>query len=625
MRDSFFLKRILTLLVITLIFWAFITNILYALVSRPLLVRSRGQDLLPQAAWIAEKSGYSFITTDPLVENLVAVSYNFFSVWTMVYYADGRSLQTTLPDSLSAASKESLQEQTYALHQRLLAQNPPEENYGTLKLEGSKGEFLYVYAPIYSSLLSERSNRPIGTVIIIQPLEDFKLSIESLNIALFIASLLSGILLILPATILGKKLMRPMKEIQEVTLAVAQGDFSQHIQVDPYRHDEVSDLANAVNHMTDTIARSMQELSLERNQLKEIVQGISEGIIAVDRYGRITQINDLLWSLFQLDPDDYSAQDLLKETGIDLLFHEVLEKETTIKKEIRLEDSKRIIYCTVNPIFDHHLNLSAAVGLFRDITKSTRLEQTRREYIANISHELRSPLTGLQALIEPLNDGLVKKEEDRQRYYQIIYKETLRLSRLINDMLELSRLQSGTGYIEQGPLDLEVVFSDLAEKFQFICSQKQIEFEVERPQERLPMIWGNSDRIGQILMTYMDNAMKFTSTGGHIIFRINPDQDRCYIEVQDNGPGIKAEDIPYVFERFYKADKSHNSSGTGLGLSIAKALAENLDMTVSVKSAEGSGACFILGVLYASEVMRREPNMKDVYDDMEEAEPHEDK
>lgn len=612
-RNSFLLRRVVLVLVIALILWALTTSLIYTRISRPVLVRSKSMELLPQAEWIAERSGIYFVEEDPIVDNLVGVSYNFFNVWTMIFFSDDRSLETPLPEAFSTEIKDEIRQAAYRLHlEEIKGLN--EGNYGTISPQSTDGELLYVLAPIYSPIISSVSNLPIGTVVLVQPLAEFYLSLRSLNLSLFIVSILSGILLILPAVMLTKRLMRPLNHIREVALSISDGNFDQVVEVKTNNTDEVGDLARAINQMSEKIVSSVRELNFERTQLKEIIHGISEGIIAVDISGKITQINDLVWQLFQLNPNYYRPEDLLIYTGLDELFLRCLNEAETINEQIKLDDAKIIIQCTISPIFDHTNHTSAAVGLFRDISKSERLEQTRRDYIANVSHELRTPITGMRALIEPLRDGMVKTEEDKKRYYDIIYRETLRLSRLINDMLELSRLQAGTTFIEQGPVNLESLYWDLADHFSLIVKEYDINFKTDRPKEELPLIWGNEDRIEQILLTYLDNAIKFTNTGGLITFRIRLTDRECLLEIEDNGAGIKAEDLAYVFERFYKADKAHNEEGTGLGLSIAKALADRLNMTVSVRSTRGQGSTFSLGVRYASDIMRKEQHMKEVFD-----------
>ena len=613
-RNSYFFRRMIRGLLLVLLIWAFATNLFYTIISRKVLIENKGRDLLPQAEWIADRSALYFVEGDPFVYNLVNVSYNFFNVWTFIYFADNSSLETPLPSSFSEESIQEIREAVQKVHMHNMSGEESEPDYGTIQMEGLEHGLLYVVAPIYSPHISDQTNLPIGTVILVQPLAEFYLSVASLNVTLLIVTLITGILMLIPAILWTRHLMVPINHIREVAVAISEGNFNQVVDITPDSDGEIGDLARAINHMSETIAESLQELSLERNQLKEIIDGINEGIIAVDRDCSITQINNLVWELFQLNPNYYSAEDLLQTNGLDDLLMQCLSEGQPVIEQIQIEGAKIIIQCSISPVFDHTGQISAAVGLFRDVTQAERLEQTRREYVANISHELRTPITGMRALIEPLKDGMVKTEESRQRYYEIIYRETLRLSRLIDDMLELSRLQAGSTSIEQGPINLEDLFLDLSEHFSFLVTDHKIKYVSKRPEGELPLIWGNEDRIEQILLTYVDNAIKFTAEEGTICFRLRLTEQEAILEIEDTGSGIKPEDLPYVFERFYKADKAHNEKGTGLGLSIAKALADQLNMSVFVRSTRGQGSCFSLAVQFAAQVMQSDEHMKEVFD-----------
>ncbi len=204
---------------------------------------------------------------------------------------------------------------------------------------------------------------------------------------------------------------------------------------------------------------------------------------------------------------------------------------------------------------------------------------------------MRTPLTALRGLIEPLNDGLVKTEQDRSRYYQIIYKETLRLSRLIDDLLELSRLQSGSVLVERKKFDV----ADLIQSFIFTYSNRAeqlgISLTAELPDEPL-YADSNADRVEQVLVILFDNALKFTPEGGVVDLRVRELGNEIELMVKDSGSGIAKEDLPNVFERFYKADKAHGEPGTGLGLSIAKEIIRLMGGQISVDSELGQGAAF---------------------------------
>ncbi|SHE61791.1 sensor histidine kinase [Caloramator proteoclasticus] len=220
------------------------------------------------------------------------------------------------------------------------------------------------------------------------------------------------------------------------------------------------------------------------------------------------------------------------------------------------------------------------------------LEKTRREYVANISHELRTPIASLRAMSETLLDGMINDEQEKQRYYQIMLTESIRLQRLINDMLELSKLQSGNAYLEKSTVDISKLINLVYQKFAGIADDLGIELKLKNDIKNLPLTYTNAERIEQVLIILLDNAFKFTQEGGVVTISSNIDNEKVIISVEDTGEGIKKEDIPYIFERFYKVDKSRTTQGTGLGLAIAKQIIEALDEKIWVESTIGKGTKF---------------------------------
>ena len=221
-----------------------------------------------------------------------------------------------------------------------------------------------------------------------------------------------------------------------------------------------------------------------------------------------------------------------------------------------------------------------------------RAERMKNDFISSVSHELRTPLTALRGLIEPLRDGMVRSEEARMRYYNIILRETLRLSRLIDDLMELSRLQSGRLSLEQKKVDMSIIVEDLAEKYTSTAADKEQTFTLTPPSEQWPCVMANADRVEQILVILLDNAMKYTPEGGRITLSVETEGGKAMLRVSDTGVGIAEEDLPYVFDRFYKADKSHTGSGSGLGLSIAREILQQMGENIAVTSEKGKGSTF---------------------------------
>jgi signal transduction histidine kinase len=241
--------------------------------------------------------------------------------------------------------------------------------------------------------------------------------------------------------------------------------------------------------------------------------------------------------------------------------------------------------------------------VFHDETEALRLEQTRRDYVANVSHELKTPLTALRAMIEPLCDGLIRTEEKRLETYHIILRETMRLARLVDDMLELSRLQAGQFALEKtlfAPLPL---LHDIASIYAAKASETGHALSLILPNEPPERVFGNPDRMEQVLAILLNNAFTYTPPGSHIILRMEADPAFLRVIVEDNGPGIPPADMSHVFERFYKADKSHSGqTGTGLGLAIANELMRRLNEEITVENRSEGGVRFSFTLHYGEDM-----------------------
>lgn len=233
-----------------------------------------------------------------------------------------------------------------------------------------------------------------------------------------------------------------------------------------------------------------------------------------------------------------------------------------------------------------------AKRLFENDKSAKLLEQTRRDYVANVSHELRTPISSIRAIAETLNDNLELKEDKRQKYYLIVLKESKRLQKLINDMFELSRLQSGEMAISKTMVDGERLISEIGEYFEIFAEDLSIKFILTENILNIPDFYSNEGRISQILFILIDNAFKFASDNGYVKLDVVWDEEVIRIGVENTGDGIPIEDIQFIFERFYKGDKSHNQKGFGLGLSIAKEIIRNLGEEIYVNSEVGKKTRF---------------------------------
>jgi len=416
---------------------------------------------------------------------------------------------------------------------------------------------------------------------------------QFLNI-LILSTLLAGMLMMIPAYLFIRRIILPIQSINNVANEYAKGNYN--VRADESDKGEVGELGASFNNMADRLSRSISDITTERNRLQDIFDIISDGIVVVDEHSNPIIVNKAIHTIF----DRAEANNMFTERLQLIPFEEVWKDfdeciYTQEQKNRTILDRDYAYQITIIPKFDDDTGeCIGATGFFRDIYNEQRNEQFRRDYVANISHELRTPLQTLRGLIEPLADGMVKKEEDRKRYYNIILDETMRLSRLITDMLELSKLQSGTMALKTFPFDLNNLISDLEIKMRPIIEEAGLEFNVIYNSGHLPTVMGNPDRVEQILIILLDNAKKYTPEGKSITIITDyiESEKKVYVSVADTGQGIHEYDINNIFDRFFKADRARGKKGTGLGLSIAKELLTYMGETIKVTSKYGEGATF---------------------------------
>ena len=425
----------------------------------------------------------------------------------------------------------------------------------------------------------------IGAVFMAQSMTEIMGGMQALTNTLALSLLLVGLLMLPVVLFFASRMVRPITRMRTVALTMAGGDLT--ARAEDGSNDEYGELGRALNYLSSELGSTISSLQMERNRLQSLINGLSEGIIAVDAKGATTLINPAVYGLLNLQ----STDDNVRAAAPDVfaMFDQALSSAQAVKKTVWQGDVA--LHISVSPLLLQSGEVTGCVGIVSDVTSAERLEQTRRDYVANVSHELRTPLTAMRALIEPLRDGLVKTEEQRQQIYDVVLRETMRLSRLVNDMLELSRLQSGTASLSRSVFAPLPLFNLIHETYSAYAEDYQRTFVYDVPED-LPSVWGNPDRTQQVLIVLLDNAFKYTPEGGVVTLSACAEGDVVRVRVRDTGVGIPAADLPHVFDRFYKVDKSHHSKGTGLGLAIAYEIMKHLGEEMSVTSEPGQGSCF---------------------------------
>ncbi|MBP3961875.1 two-component system histidine kinase PnpS [Paenibacillus lignilyticus] len=395
-------------------------------------------------------------------------------------------------------------------------------------------------------------------------------------------------------------LTRPLEQITRVAKRIKSLDYRARVHVK--RNDEIGELGLAINAMADSLQVQMTRIHQNESQLASVLDNMISGVVMIDASGHIVLLNrraeevlgfsvrELVGHHFTVAKQQYELSQIIQE-GIERKEH-LREEVTFYYPEERLLDLNLV------PIFEDDDSFGGVLLVLQDVTAIRRLERMRSEFVANVSHELKTPITAVKGFAETLLGGAVDDPETARSFLQIIYDESDRLNRLIGDILELSKIESRRVPLQFSPIELASFVEKTVELMRAEGLQKQIRLSYKA--DRDVYVEADEDRLRQIIMNLLSNGINYTPEGGSVSIVVEPVGGENYesvrIHISDTGIGIPKKDLPRIFERFYRVDKarSRSSGGTGLGLSIVKHLVELHKGTISVESRVGSGSTFTI-------------------------------
>lgn len=432
----------------------------------------------------------------------------------------------------------------------------------------------------------------VGAVFLHGPLAGITETVSQVRMLIFYAALAAIILAAFVGYYMSKSICYPLQQMNSAAHAVAAGDYRQQVEVTS--SDEVGQLAQTFNYMSATLQQTVEALSEEKSKLENIMQSMNEGVVAIDGQGLITLANPQAKMLLGAGEGDLTGLPVataLTQRAISDLFMQVVQEHSACSTEVTLPEG-RILSLHVSPLRRQEENWGA-VGIIQDVTEVRRLEQTRRDFVANVSHELRTPMTSIQGFVEALLDGMAEDTGSQERYLRVILDETTRLNRLLNDLLDLSRLETGQAKWPMEPVRLEYVLDDVVTKLSPQLEKQGLLAETVYP-ENLPAVLGNRDRLQQVLINLLGNAIAFTPQGGRIKLSALEEGASVRVSISDTGVGIPPEEQDKVWERFHKVDRARTRGlgGTGLGLAIVRQIVEAHGGKVGLKSTPGRGSTF---------------------------------
>ncbi|MCL1631857.1 cell wall metabolism sensor histidine kinase WalK [Sporolactobacillus sp. CPB3-1] len=434
-------------------------------------------------------------------------------------------------------------------------------------------------------------NDSSGAVYIIQPVQIAQNAIDQSKKLILVCASFSILLTTFFAFFLSTRISAPLRKMRTAALQVALGNFDMTVPV--ITHDEMGDLANAFNDMRQKLKQNMNALNQEKEQLAGILQNMADGVLMIDNHGRIVASNPPADHFIYSWRFEYDAptQERLTPEPLKQLFAEVADMRVQTVREMSVQG--RIWVVIMKPLYDKE-KIRGAVAVLRDMTEERHNDQMIKSFVANVSHELRTPIAMMQGYSEAIIDDVAENTQEKKEMAQIILDESKRMGRLVNELLDLAKMETGHFQLDRKNVALDAFFQRILVKFSKVANDAGIQIQPDFQAIEKKSFFMDPDRVEQVMTNLIDNAIRHTKKNGFVAITARLENEQLHVSVHDSGVGIAKEDIPFVFERFYKADKARTrgKAGTGLGLAIAKHIVEAHGGEISANSIKGEGTAF---------------------------------
>jgi two-component system sensor histidine kinase ResE len=433
-----------------------------------------------------------------------------------------------------------------------------------------------------------------GAIFVYQSLDVIEQTKAETTRIIFLAAGIAIILTTFFAFFLSTRITSPLIKMREAAFDLTRGEFNTKVPI--LTHDEIGELALAFNRMGRQLKFHINALRQEKEQLSSIVNSMADGVITMNRNGDMIVTNGPAdkfideWNFeHNLEPGNTYRK---LPSDLNDILQEVITSEKEVLHEMNVQGKDLVMLMT--PLYDQSF-VRGAVAVIRDMTEERRLDKFRKDFIANVSHELRTPISMLQGYSEAIVDDIAESKEEKNELAGIIYEESLRMNRLVNELLEIARMEAGHFELNIDTVELNPFVEKIHKKFSGLTDDNQINLSLTKNIE-IPDALLDPDRIEQVFTNLIDNAIRHTEEHGNVEIIVTNNMHEFHVDITDSGSGIPEEDLPFVFERFYKADKSRTRNkqkkGTGLGLAIAKNIMEAHNGTITVKSKLNEGTTF---------------------------------
>jgi two-component system phosphate regulon sensor histidine kinase PhoR len=465
----------------------------------------------------------------------------------------------------------------------------------------SRYSFTLSESMLYVAIPLKDQGRVVGVVRAALPMTAIDQALRTLYLQMALGSLAIALLVAVLSFFISRRLSLPLEELKRGARRFAQGDLGRKLPIQG--SDELASLAEALNHMASQLEDRLQSLRRQGQEQEAILSSMVEGVLALDNEGRLITLNRAAAQMLGLSPEarpHLSLQEAVSNPELQWFVTRTLSTSEPIEGEIALKNGdKRILQGRGTSLRDSQAMVMGTLIVFHDVTQLRRLEQARRDFVANVSHELKTPITSIKGFVETLLAGALREPENAENFLGIIAQQTDRLNAIIDDLLSLSRIEQEA---ERGQIFLTGgKVKGVLEAALHVCEnqarEKDIALELNCPDDLRARL--NAPLLEQALVNLIDNAIKFSGLGSTVHLEAERAGPEVVIQVKDQGCGIPPEHLPRIFERFYRVDsgRSRKLGGTGLGLAIVKHIAQAHGGRVTVESRLGKGSVFSLHLL----------------------------
>lgn len=468
----------------------------------------------------------------------------------------------------------------------------------------NNGRYYVSIVPLYSSNSAGNSSQLVGVLYVRANMKSVYSTINNIMGIFVIASLAAMVLGLGIAIIIARAITRPIEEMKQQTQRIARGDYAGQVRV--YSDDELGQLAKAINNLSIRVEESQESTEAERRRLDSVLSHMSDGVIATDRRGNITIINETASDFMDVTAEKAIGNSILDILKIrdDYSLRDLIENQDELMLDFSSNERDLILNAYFSLIQRESGFISGLVCVLHDVTEQQKIDNDRKQFVSNVSHELRTPLTSLRSYIEALSDGARKDPEVAPGFLKVTQEETDRMIRMINELLSLSRMDSGTTRVDMELVNINEMFNYVLDRFDMILKKDDnpAKYYTIKREFTKRDLWVeiDTDKFTQVLDNIMNNAIKYSPDGGVVTCRLLETHNQVIISISDQGLGIPRADLGHVFDRFFRVDKARSRAqgGTGLGVAISKEVVQMLGGRIWVDSVEGKGSTFYISLPY---------------------------